>query len=57
MSYGLAYTPYNTNLFMRRRYFIVSIVSTFQARVIADGGTFEAPSCMVSQLTALNNIA
>jgi hypothetical protein len=33
------------------------LVQAFINRVIADGGTFEAQSCMVSQLTALNIIA
>jgi len=28
----------------------------FKARVIADGGVFEAKSCLVAQLTTLNNI-
>ena len=30
--------------------------SAFQARVIADGGNFEANTCLEAQLTNLNNI-
>jgi hypothetical protein len=57
MGYLLAYTPYTTNLFLRGRNSINPLVSAFIARVAADGGTFEAQSCLVSQLTALNNIS
>ena len=32
-------------------------VSDFKARVIADGGVFEAKACLVNQLKILNNIA
>ena len=32
------------------------IVNTFQARVIADGGVFEAKACLNAQLTILSNI-
>jgi len=32
-------------------------VNDFEARVIADGGVFEAKSCLVDQLKQLNNIA
>jgi len=32
-------------------------VNVFEARVIADGGVFEAKSCLVNQLKILNNIA
>ena len=56
MGYLLAYTPYTTNLFLRDRNSISSIVSSFINRVTTDGGTFEAQSCLISQLTALNNI-
>jgi len=31
--------------------------NTFKARVIADGGVFEAKACLVDQLKQLNNIA
>jgi len=30
--------------------------NTFKARVIADGGVFEAKACLEAQLTTLNNI-
>ena len=30
--------------------------NTFKARVIADGGNFEANTCLEAQLTTLNNI-
>jgi len=32
-------------------------VSDFKARVIADGGVFEAKACLEAQLTNLSNIA
>jgi hypothetical protein len=32
------------------------IVNAFKARVIADGGTFEAYDCMVTQIDELLNI-
>ena len=32
------------------------LVSNFSSRVITDGGTIEADSCLNAQLTALNNI-
>jgi len=32
-------------------------VNVFEARVFADGGLFEAKSCLVNQLKILNNIA
>jgi len=31
--------------------------NTFKARVIADGGVFEAKACLIDQLKILNNIA
>jgi hypothetical protein len=31
-------------------------VNDFKTRVVADGGNFEAKSCLVSQLTILSNI-
>jgi hypothetical protein len=31
-------------------------VNTFKARVIADGGVFEAKACLNAQLTILSNI-
>ena len=33
------------------------LINAFKARVAADGGTFEAETCLLNQLTALNNIA
>ena len=33
------------------------IVNTFKARVIADGGVFEAKACLNAQLIILSNIA
>ena len=30
---------------------------TFKARVVADGGVFEAKACLEAQLTNLSNIA
>lgn len=57
MGYLLAYTPYTTNLFLQARgKSINSIISSFINRVATDGGTFEAQSCLVTQLTALNTI-
>ena len=32
------------------------LVNDFKARVIADGGVFEAKACLEAQLTNLNNI-
>ena len=32
-------------------------VNVFEARVIADGGVFEAKACLEAQLKILNNIA
>jgi hypothetical protein len=32
------------------------IVTTFNLRVVADGGTFEAVNCMQTQITDLQNI-
>ena len=32
-------------------------VNDFEARVVADGGVFEAKTCLVNQLTILNNIS
>ena len=32
------------------------IVNDFKARVIADGGVFEAQACLEAQLTILSNI-
>tara|TARA_R100001460_G_scaffold58777_1_gene98588 strand:+ start:48 stop:215 length:168 start_codon:yes stop_codon:yes gene_type:complete len=31
-------------------------VNDFEARVVADGGVFEAKTCLVNQLKTLNNI-
>lgn len=35
---------------------VASISSIFQARVLADGGTFEAQSCLDSTISTLQNI-
>ena len=35
---------------------IPNIINTFKARVIVDGGAFEADSCLNTTLTNLNNI-
>jgi len=35
---------------------VTSIVDSFEARVLADGGVFEAEPCILAQLTLLNNI-
>jgi len=35
---------------------VASLIATFQARVAADGGVFEAQSCLDALLTNLNNI-
>ena len=35
---------------------VVSIFNAFDARVIADGGIFEAKYCLIAQLASLNNI-
>ena len=34
-----------------------SLVDAFMARVLSDGGFFEAETCLVSELTTLNNIS
>jgi hypothetical protein len=36
---------------------IPPLINAFKARVAADSGTFEAETCLLNQLTALNNIA
>jgi hypothetical protein len=46
--------PSNTNILIG---LIPPLVNAFKARVAADGGTFEAETCLLNQLTALNNIA
>ena len=57
MGYLLAYTPYTTNLFLQARgNSINAIIASFKARVAADGGTYEAESCQLAQLNALNAI-
>lgn len=33
-----------------------ALINAFKARVAADGGTYEAESCQLAQLTALNAI-
>ena len=35
---------------------VASISAIFQARVLADGGTFEAQSCLDSTISTLQNI-
>ena len=35
---------------------VQKIVNAFKARVIADGGVFEAKACLNAQLTILKNI-
>jgi len=35
---------------------VVKLINAFKARVLADGGTFEAESCLLETLTNLNNI-
>ena len=35
---------------------IEKIINDFKARVIADGGVFEAKACLEAQLTILSNI-
>jgi len=35
---------------------IQKLVSDFNSRVVADGGNFEANTCLVAQLTILSNI-
>jgi hypothetical protein len=52
--YGYGYSLYNRLPFVTSTDNI--IVKDFQARVIADGGTFEAKQCLVNQLNFLNNI-
>jgi hypothetical protein len=34
-----------------------TLINAFIYRVIMDGGTYEAESCQLAQLTALNNIS
>ena len=36
---------------------IVALANAFKARVIADSGTFEAKTCLTTQLRAINQIA
>jgi len=52
--YGYGYSLYNRLPFVTSTDNI--IVKDFQARVVADGGTFEAKQCLVNQLNFLNNI-
>ena len=35
---------------------VTNIVNSFEARVLGLGGVFEAKVCLITQLTALNNI-
>jgi hypothetical protein len=35
---------------------IADLVNNFETRVLADGGIFEAKSCLIVQLAFLNNI-
>jgi hypothetical protein len=46
--------PNGTNILIG---LIPPLINGFKARVAADGGTFEAETCLLNQLTALNNIA
>jgi hypothetical protein len=46
--------PNGTNIFIG---LIPPLINNFKARVAADGGTFEAETCLLNQLTALNNIS
>ena len=43
-------------LFGRSAQTTSSFVSAFKARVLADGGTFEAEQCMVNNIKSLANI-
>lgn len=36
--------------------YINTLINSFKARVLADGGVFEAESCLLTTLTQLNNI-
>jgi len=45
--------PNGTNILIG---LIPPLINAFKARVAADGGTFEAETCLLNQLTALNNI-
>jgi len=45
--------PNGTNILIG---LIAPLINAFKARVAADGGTFEAETCLFNQLTALNNI-
>ncbi|MBP9690307.1 MAG: hypothetical protein KBE91_11890 [Bacteroidia bacterium] len=58
LALGLGLSKNNVAVFTRSE--AVIIVKDFRARVIADGGTFEAYDCMVgdiNELLALNQIA
>jgi len=46
--------PNGTNILIG---LIPPLINNFKARVAADGGTFEAETCLLNQLTALNDIA
>jgi hypothetical protein len=46
--------PNGTNILIG---LIPPLINAFKVRVAADGGTFEAETCLLNQLTALNNIA
>lgn len=35
---------------------ITTLINSFKARVLADGGVFEVESCLLTTLTQLNNI-
>lgn len=43
-------------LFSRLVITLATLVNAFRTRVFADGGTFEAESCLNSQITSLRNL-
>ena len=51
------YSLYNPSFWLSFGNPVPGIVSTFAARVAADGGIFEASACLEAQLNALNAIA
>lgn len=45
--------PNGTNILIG---LIIQLINAFKTRVINDNGVFEAETCLINQLTALNNI-
>lgn len=50
-------TPQRRLLFGKLRSIIASLILAFKSRIFADGGSFEAESCLSSQITTLRNLS